>query len=154
MNIERLNININGVSVSGYDGNDTVFAEVGLRVGGVLPTSYVDFIRKVDGGHPEVGCFYPQDGNPHNLFSVDWFYSFANLNVENVSTALDGWSAVLGQHAMPIGRDAGGNQIYLALDVAEPSVWIYLHDENGSRVKLANSFEQFLSGLMLNPDFI
>lgn len=154
MNIERLNININGVPAPSFDGGDAIFSEVGLRVGAVLPASYVHFIMKVDGGHPEVGCFYPQEGDPHNLFSVDWFYSFANPDVENIKTALDGWSVVLGKHAMPIGRDAGGNQIYLALDVAVPSVWIYLHDENGSRVKLANSFEEFLASLMLNPDFI
>jgi hypothetical protein len=48
----------------------------------------------------------------------------------------------------------GDNQFYLDLNEATPSVWIYLHDENEARVKLANSLEEFIDGLNVNPDYL
>lgn len=107
-----------------------------------------------DGRHPEIGSFRPQAERPGNSFSIDWFYTFSNPDIENINIALDGWSKVLGSMALPIARDAGGNQFYLNLNDAVPSVWLYLNDENGGKVKLADSLEEFLSALTINPDFI
>ena len=153
-NIDRLNINNGGQPVSGYTGSSAVFGEVGALVGGALPDAYIDFIRKVDGGHPEVGCFPMSGGRPDDLMEVAWFYSFANPNLENIKAAINGWAELLGPLALPICHDGGGNQVYLLLGPNAPSVWLYLHDENAARVKLADCFEDFLSGLVTNPDFV
>lgn len=154
MNIDRLNINVNGIPASGFVGSDDLFNNVAARVGVPLPKEYIDFIREVDGGHPEIGSFFPQDDATANSFSIDWFYTFSNPSIENINTALDGWGKVLGSTVLPIARDAGGNQFCLSLSDAVPSVWVYLHDENGEKIKLADSFEEFLTALTINPDFI
>lgn len=155
MNVERLNINVNGVSSPGFSGDNSLFEELASLVGSEIPDDYILFISKVDGGHPEVGCFkIVDDDNCDNLFDVDWFYSVNNPSVENVKDVLSKWGGVLGPKNLPVGRDGGGNQIYLNLTDEMPSVWLYLHDENKTRLKLSNSFLGFLDGLIINPDFI
>ncbi len=154
MNIERLNINVNGVPSVGFNGGDAAFQEVASLVGGLLPKSYIEFMKRADGGHPEIGCFYPQGSDPTNMFEIDWFYSLGNPRVERVKDVIAIWGAVLGTQTLPIGRDGGGNQIYIDLGGSSPSIWLYLHDENGKRLKLSDSFEEFLDGLLMNPDFI
>lgn len=154
MNLKRLNINVNGIPASEFVGTDHLFNNVAARVGVPLPKAYIDFIREVDGGHPEIGSFFPQGETTTNSFSVDWFYSFSNPNIESINIALDGWGKILGSMALPIARDAGGNQFFLNLSDAVPSVWVYLHDENGEKIKLADSFEEFLAKLTINPDLI
>lgn len=154
MNLERLNINVNGIPASGFVGSDDLFNNVAARVGVPLPKEYIDFIREADGGHPEIGSFFSQGGKTANPFSIDWFYTFSNPDIENINTALDGWGKVLGSMVLPIARDAGGNQFCLRLSDAVPTVWLYLHDENGEKIKLADSLEEFLAALTINPDFI
>ena len=154
MNLERLNINVNGVPASGFVGSDDVFNNVAARIDGPLPKEYIDFIMEVDGGHPEVGSFFRQSEKTANPFSIDWFYTFSNPSIENINTALDGWGNVLGSMVLPIARDAGGNQFCLSLTDAVPTVWVYLHDQSGEKIKLADSLQEFLAALTINPDFI
>jgi hypothetical protein len=154
MNLKRININVNGIPASGFIGSDDIFNNVATRLGFPLPSKYIDFIREADGGHPEVGSFFYRAEGIENSFSIDWFYTFSNPIVENINTALDCWGKALGSMALPIARDAGGNQFYLNLIDLVPSVWLYLHDENGRRIKLADSLEEFFSVLTINPDFI
>jgi SMI1 / KNR4 family (SUKH-1) len=154
MNTERLNVNVSGKPSSGFNGSDLTVKEVEAVVGFKLPQDYLDFINKVDGGHPEVGSFHPLESSSPNSFTVDWFYSFANPDVENIKSAVKAWNGLLGEKTLPIGRDAGGNQIYLLVNKLVPSVWLFLHDENGRRVKLAESLEEFIAGLTINSDFI
>lgn len=155
MNLQRLNVNINGVPSSGFSGDSSLFEELVRMVGSEIPADYIQFISKADGGHPEISCFkLIGDDNGENLFDVDWFYSVGNPSVEKVKDALLIWGDVLGAKNLPIGKDAGGNQIYLNLADETPSVWLYLHDEDRSRLRVSNSFSEFLEGLIMNPDFI
>lgn len=154
MNISRLNINVNGIKAPGFAGSDEAFQAVSARLGTSLPQEYMDFIREVDGGHPEIGSFYRQDDRKNIYGGVDWFYTFFNPDIESIHTALDAWGKRLGAHSLPIGRDGGGNQIYLDLDTHPASVWLYLHDEDEARIRLADSLGDFLDGLTINPDFI
>jgi hypothetical protein len=155
MNLERLNINVNGVASPGFLGDNSLFVELVGLVGSELPIDYIKFISKVDGGHPEIGSFRVLDeGCSNNFFDIDWFYAVGNSSVENVKDALSRWRIFLGEKNMPIGRDGGGNQIYLNLTDETPSVWLYLHDEGELRLKISNSFSGFLDGLIMNPDFI
>ncbi|MBO2589624.1 SMI1/KNR4 family protein [Shewanella algae] len=155
MNFERLNININGVKSPEFSGEKLLFEELASLVGSEIPSDYIQFISKADGGHPEIGCFnVVGDDNSENRFDVDWFYSVGNPYVDTVKDMLSSWASVLGAKKLPIGRDAGGNQFYLNLADETSSVWLYLHDEGGARLKLSNSFSEFLDGLIMNPDFI
>ncbi len=155
MNTERLNINVNGVPSPGYSGDKDLFSELASLVNSDIPDVYIEFLTKVNGGHPEIGCFSAlDDTSGSNLFDVDWFYSIDNPSVENVKDMLSEWGNVLGPKNLPIGRDGGGNQIYLNLESDNPTVWLYLHDENGAGLKLSNSFTEFLDSLISNPDFI
>ncbi len=154
MNVEKLNINVNGKPILGFNGSDLIVKEIEDLIGFALPKSYLCFISKADGGHPEIGSFCPEGSSLENSFTVDWFYSFANPNVENIKSAIKNWGDLLGEQTLPIGRDAGGNQIYLLVGKSTASVWLLLHDENDMRVKLANSLEEFVSALTINPDFI
>jgi len=153
MDLERININVGGERAPGFIGSDEVFEKIGALVGAQLPKDYVDFIRAADGGHPEVGSFFLDGDGIGSSFTVDWFYTFSNPNVENIETAINRWGNVLGRMMLPIARDGGGNQFYLNLNDDVPTVWIYLHD-SGERIELSRSFLEFLSALADHPDFI
>ena len=154
MNIARLNVNVNGKVSNGFGGDSDIFEKIESRIGGRLPVEYVNFIRVADGGHPEIGSFLVPGSHPDNFFDIDWFYSFDDQRIENISVAIDRWGNELGSGTLPIGKDGGGNQIYLNLNDSLPSVWLYLHDENGAKIKIANSFQEFIASLTANPDFI
>lgn len=154
MKIDRLNINHLGVSVPGFIGCGIVFDELEAIVGAAIPLEYIEFIRSADGGHPEASCFSVPNGDVGNIVEVDTFYSIANPDLESIKSALADYASILGPKTLPVGRDGGGNQFYILLDSLPSSVWLYVHDENGKRVKLAESFCDFISGLFLNPDFI
>lgn len=155
MNIERLNINVGGVTSPRFSGDSALLADLESLVGCKIPAEYVGFLGEANGGHPEIGCFtILGEENDDNLFEVDSFYSIDNPAVDNVKDILVNWIETLGAKNLPIGSDGGGNQIYLNLEDEQSSVWLYLHDEGGARLKLANGLTEFLDGLIINPDFI
>lgn len=151
MNFERLNINIQGKPSCGFVGKDEVIDAI---LFGKAPDDYKKFLRYADGGHPEIGCFVPKGSHSENAFEVDWFYSIANNQIESVGEAQKKWGRLLGHLTAAIGRDGGGNQLYLDLTSDVATVWLFLHDESGKRIKIADSFEDFINGLIINPDFI
>jgi hypothetical protein len=53
------------------------------------------------------------------------------------------YSEYLGPSAMVIGDDPGGDQIYLQMSDEIPSVWYWMHEEEGS-IKLADDFGSFI----------
>jgi hypothetical protein len=94
VDIARLNVNVGGRPVGGYTGSDAMFDEVAARAGGPLPDAYIQFIRTVDGGHPEHGCFLIPGDDPDDIFEVNEFYSFAGKRIENIMDAIDRWQSV------------------------------------------------------------
>ena len=153
MDVARLNINVGGCPSPGFAGNDAEFVELGRLVGGPLPASYQELMRYADGGHPEVGSCHLPDGQDGGLFDVDCLYALASHEVERVRDVHATWAPILGAGMLPLGRDGGGNQVYVALCEEPASVWLYRH-ESGQRLKLANSLETFIGSLIQNPDFI
>ncbi|NQY38277.1 MAG: SMI1/KNR4 family protein [Alteromonadaceae bacterium] len=152
MNIDRLNINVAGIKSLGFSGD---LSSLESLVGCKLPEVYVEFLNLSNGGHPEINCFELQgDTSGNNLFDVDYFYSIDNPQVENLRDVYVQWKHILGFNNFPIGRDGGGNQIYLDLESEISSVWLYLHDEDNKRLKISDNFTEFLDGLISNPDFI
>lgn len=153
MNLERLNLNFGGEPVKGLRGGDSQLRQLASAVGADLPLGYVAFLRHSDGGHPEIGTFRPEGAAPENKFDVDWFYSLAGPFQHNLMRALKDWGPTLGKGALPIGRDGGGNQIYIDF-TRSASVWLYLHDEDGKRLRIADGFEQFVAMLEADADLI
>ncbi|WP_422527053.1 SMI1/KNR4 family protein [Serratia fonticola] len=151
MNIDRLNINNGGSPTLGFSGDVSLISDIEKTLGFTLPGDYIAMLKQHDGGHPELDTYsLTQD----NTFGVSKFYSIGNPNYETLENAISRWGLVLGKGMLPIARDGGDNQFYLDLNEATPSVWIYLHDENEARVKLANSLEEFIDGLNVNPDYL
>lgn len=149
MNINRLNINNGGTPTPGFNGDASFFSKIEKIIGFALPSSYIKMLQKHDGGHPELDTFFLTQ---QNSFGVDSFYSIENKEEETLENAISRWGKDLGKGMLPIAKDSGDNQFYLDLNEATPSAWIYLHDENEARVKLANSFEEFIEGLNIDPD--
>ena len=150
MNIERLGVNFGGKPSGGYGGS---FA-ISPPVHGIIPHDYISFVRATDGGHPRVGSFKLPGLDERNFFDVDVFYSWEDTRGRSINEAIARWSKILGDNALPIGQDGGGNQIYIDLMNEGESVWICLHDEGCAKIKVANSFGTFISMLCENPDFI
>ena len=74
--------------------------------------------------------------------------------MELVQDVLEKWVPFLGNRTLPIGRDGGGNQIFLDMNSEPETVWIVLHDTGMKKIKIAGSFESFIDSLKPNPDFI
>ena len=154
MDLERLNINIGGFPSLGYQGDINVFEHIASLVGAPLPSSYLELIRTADGGHPEIGCFSPLGADDESFFEIDCFYAVGNYDVERVQDVIEKWRSLLGEYTLPIGRDGGGNQIFLDMSSGSEVVWIFLHDNGTKKVKVAESLKAFIDRLRSNPDFI
>lgn len=154
MDIERLNINVGGQRSQGFKGDGSEFAQISSLTKAALPPEYLNFILVADGGHPEIGCFrLPGDGD-ENLFDVDWFYSVGNSALERVQDVIPEWRSILGERTLPIGRDGGGNQVYLDMNSVPASVWLLLHDNGMMKIKVAENFDDFIGSLIPDPDAI
>ena len=154
VDIERLNMNVGGKPVAGYAGDRAIIDRVESQAGAALPHSYLSFLQSADGGCPEIGSFGPPGGAPDNLFDVDVFFSLADARLPALQDAIRDWSATLGPATLPIGRDGGGNPIYIDMSHRSDSVWIFLHDEDNKKIKVADTFESFIAMLRPNPDFV
>src|SRR5258708_26647621 len=107
MDTSRLKITMDDQPSKGYTGT-TAFANIEALLGVKPPPDYVEFIRRCDGGCPEVCCFRPQgDTDPKNYFGIDWFYSVDDERGESIIDAIVGWRDVLGLDALPVARDGG-----------------------------------------------
>lgn len=151
MDIERININDGDKPTPGFNGDRSLINKIESIIGYELPSSYLELLEHNDGGHPELDSYFLDD---KNSFGVNNFYSISNKEEELLTNAISRWGSVLGRGMLPIAKDGGDNQFYLDLTDTPPSVWIYLHDENEARVKLASSLEEFIDGLTVDPDYI
>lgn len=153
MNLDRINININGNPSPPLSDAREKITVLEDQLGAKLPHDYITLLSKHDGGHPEVGCFNTKENNSEG-FEIAWFYAFSNPKIENIFTAYAKWFPELGKSALPIGRDGGGNQIYFDFGEAPPSIWIFLHDGNMKRLRVADNLGEFIDSLYIDPDFI
>ncbi|WP_411705408.1 SMI1/KNR4 family protein [Edaphovirga cremea] len=151
MNIDRLNINNGGIPTPGFNGDISLISDIEKLIGFALPSDYIKMLKLHDGGHPELDTY---SLTQNNTFGVSKFYSIGSQKYETLESAISRWGKVLGNGMLPIAKDGGDNQFYLDLNEKKPSVWIYLHDENETRVKLASSLEEFIEGLNVNPDYL
>jgi hypothetical protein len=114
-----------------------------------LPKGYRDFLKAHDGAEPEPNIFTIDDSNDLgvNRFIPAVETVAARKHLENVSRI-----------ALPIAWAACGN--YVVLDMQADGVILYWDHETGDTTKIADGFDDFLSGLQpfniddieLNPD--
>lgn len=120
-----------------------------------LPDRYADFLRHANGGHPELDSFVPVDADAADSWAVDHFYHLSEEeDSESLWVATRTWRPVLGNRAVPIASDGGGNQVFLDLDENPVMVKLAIAEGALSIRDVSRDFEQFLDLLHTNPDFI
>jgi hypothetical protein len=154
-NLSELKINERGKNVDRRPPSDEIIKAFEAQFAIKLPENYQKFLRHSNGGHPELDSI-ESSGDAGNKWAVNGFYF---LNEDKSSTgsfwaAVEKWRKILGNHALPIAADSGGNQFFLDLIVTPPSVKVCVHDENFSMLSLSPSFEAFIDGLSIDPNMI
>lgn len=148
--IEELNM-----SESHSPPSETDFLSFEELIGFELPKIYVNFIRQVNGGHPELDSF---NAGENGEWSVNNFFY---IGEPHNSTESMQWNFInrwpgLPTSCVPIARDAGDNLFVLNFGKqANPEVWIWVHDRPSENLlKLCDDFESFINGLAINPGYI
>lgn len=129
-------------------------------IGFKLPSSYINFITKYNGGFPELDTY----SNAHGEWDVNnFFYIDDGHFSDNNSTSTEGllwnywhkWEEAK-ESILPFAQDGGGNLFCLDLDFGEKSPVIFWNHENpeSKGIIIANSFESFIDNLHTNPDYI
>jgi hypothetical protein len=156
--LRELNLNEIGTVADRRPPTARQIAAVEQLIGASLPESYLTFLRFSNGGHPELDTFTLPTGEE---WAVNTFFHIASD-----TAATDDCEDVMwcyhhrwpGAHRalLPIANDGGANLFCLNLEGnRHGEVVVQVHDEPGfPQVHLADSFDEFVDGLALNPDYI
>jgi SMI1 / KNR4 family (SUKH-1) len=121
-----------------------------------LPTDYVDFLTRYNGGS-FAECFFK--GSALGDLVVSRFYTLADSEHYSIENSLNNLDGYVPSKFVPVAADPGGNLFLLALDSAHfGKVYFWNHErpafsEDGAfedfdnLTLLADSFDQFLSHL-------
>lgn len=155
-NLEELNINEGGRPVSRPQPSEKDITAFQDHFGHALPVEYMRLLRFANGGYPELDSFVPKGADKSNRWAVNFFYRLESdkNDMAGLWNAVEDWGAVLGKSRLPIACDSGGNQIVLNLEASPAKVELCIHDEGFRIVPVADSFEQFLDLLSVDPDMI
>lgn len=153
IDVDRLDIRFEGDRVGGFSGGNEIIITLESRLNRKLPKAYLEFLRKADGGYPQVDCFHASCSGGDEVFGINNFFSLANPGVELIFDELEDWGITIGNGNLPIARDGGGNIIYLDLNSEAETVWLYLCVEE-EKVLVASSFEGFIDGLFSDFNYL
>ena len=157
-NLGELNLQENGEPVDRPEPTSPQVSFIEELVGRVLPQSYLQFLKYSNGGQPEQDTFYFTYNDEQQEWAVDTFFhissdtgSFNNVVWEYRNRWNDAPRSFL-----PIAADGSGNLI--CLDLSEPGsskVVLWVHDDPElPLLPVADSFEEFIDSLTINPDYI
>ena len=121
-----------------------------------LPLDYIKLLNYSNGGHPQLDSFVPVGHSENNRWAIDTFYYLSESNKDdhnNIWRVTKEWRNYIGIENIPIGRDAGGNQIFID-NSSNGSVFLCIHDENFKKVEIAKSLNHFIDLLEEDPDMI
>jgi hypothetical protein len=156
--LNELNINEGGRPVIRPQPTSQQLAFVENLVGAQLPPSYIAFLMFSNGGCPELDTFCFENEGSHEEWAVDRFFHIASDMDSTESVVWNyrhRWPGAP-KEILPIGRDGGGNLV--CLDLSNPvkeKVVLWIHDTlHHSLLMVANSFEEFIDSLVMNPDYI
>ncbi len=155
-NISELNVNENGKPVSRISPSAEIISQFQSRFGVILPETYIELLRQVNGGHPELDSIQPI-GRPNAArWGVNRFYHLDEDKTSATSlwNVTEKWREILCENAIAFASDGGGNQFFLDMNTSPPSVKLCVHDENCAVVEIAPSFEIFIDALSVDPDMI
>jgi hypothetical protein len=157
-NLRELNINEGGELVTLPPPSPEQIALVEQAVGKCLPTSYVEFLRFSNGGHPELDTFRIESGGKQYEWGVDRFFHISD-DLDSTEDVMWNYRNLPGdppRTLLPIGCDGGGNLIFLDLsEDGDGRIFFWVHDDpNLPLLHVADSFEEFIDMLTLNPDYI
>jgi hypothetical protein len=118
-----------------------------------LPKEYVEFLNQSNGGAPTVGDFIPKDSTPDDIWSINRFLSLTSAREESSGlwACIEEMRILVGAHALPFGRDGGGNYVYFDLRTKPPPIYLHIHDSD-TNVLVADTFEAFLDSLYVDPE--
>jgi len=127
--------------------------EIGLK----LPSLYRRFLIEFNGGCPELSTYSNTEGE----WGVDRFFFVEDKEeLEPSEYSLlwnfrNKWPGAKTSF-LPVGEDGGGNPISLDLEYGGDSpVFYWTHDPPDFEVVvIAPSFEEFIDGLHIHPDYI
>lgn len=149
-NISELKIH-NGASLIA---DDKSIGKLEAAVGRKLPPIYREFLRSVNGGHPELDTYFSED----NGWAVDTFFAVcaAASQTESIEWNYQHKGTGAPESFLPFGCDGGGNLFCLDADLQDNSpVYCVYHDTNPVTIeKICDSFSEFINGLSLDPDCI
>jgi hypothetical protein len=116
----------------------TAITDLEKLLGKNLPQSYIMFLKEHDGARPASNAFKVSE---NNSAGVDEFVP-AHESV-HIFNKVEGFPS----HALAVARASGGNFVYL--DPASGVVYFWDHEIEGTDIRLAGSFGEFLA--MLQP---
>lgn len=151
-NISDLNINDGGRLPSRPPASSEVINDFESEFEVELPEHYKSLLRSANGGHPELDSI---DGG-NGQFAINRFYHLTHedRSSESLWYATGHWRQILGVKAVPFANDGGGNQFFLDTRDTPASVKLCLHDADMKIVLIADSFEEFIDSLEIDPDMI
>jgi hypothetical protein len=127
-------------------------------IGNNLPGSYRNFLLVYNGGFPTAANVF-RNSNSEFLFSH--FFSLENPQgavidekKEGVLTEYKAIMTQLPRNYLPFASEPTGDVYVLDTSFGENApVYIWLHDADEELVKLADSFEDFISKLEFDPEY-
>ena len=153
-NLRELNINEGGKRVNRPSPSNELIRAFEACYGITLPEDYVKLLRYSNGGHPELDTIAPIGRPGASPWAVNHFCHLSEdrTSAESLWAAMEEWRPVLGNKALPIAEEGGGNPFFLDLATPAAAVKGCIHDDNFAVVELAPSFQAFIDGLSLDSD--
>jgi hypothetical protein len=154
--LSELNINEGGRPVSRPPPTPEDISRIEELVGAKLPSEYVAFLIFSNGGHPELDVI-AVNGAPR--WGVDRFFHVSS----DAGSALNiFWNyhafrrTGIDKSVLPIAANGGGDLFCLDLSEAgDGKVILWIHDVPGGKiVQVADSFEELIDRLIIDPDAI
>jgi len=157
--LNELNINEGGKPVTRPQPTSDQLSLVEKLVGTKLAESYVTFLMFSNGGCPELDTFYylASDGSRQEWGVDVFFHISSDINsTENIVWNYKHRWRGAPKEILPVADDGGGNLICLDLTkTGGDKVVLWVHDVPGQPLlPIADSFEEFIDLLMINPDYI
>lgn len=150
--LSELNINEGGKPVIRPAPREALYADFESKTGRRLPAELRGLLQFANGGHPELDSVAGSKGQ----FAVDTFYYLTpdDHGPESLWYAVQHWTPILGQDAIPFASDAGGNQFFLDLSINPAVVRFCVHDEGMRIIDISATFESFIDSLEIDLDMI
>lgn len=154
--LAELNINEGGRPVTRAPPTKQQIREFESLFAVELPEDYLVLLQHSNGGHPEVDSFQLPGPEEGALLGVNRFYHLGDdkNDHEGLWRAATAWEGRTSSRMVPFANDPGGNQLMFDFGCQPPAVKLCIHDEDFRIVHLADSFGEFIDGLVEDPDMV